>query len=285
MLPTVALPKKDHFVLDTPPCALYNKSMSRKSARGKLELVELRHQAHYWRAMHARTLKREAAWKEKAERLEQVVGEQGAQIRELIQQVEALKAKVIHLQQQVFGRKSEQRKTPLEESNPGEQQIADSPDTPAQTQAKRGKQPGTKGYGRKCHENLPVKEIPHHLPEEKQCCPKCRKPFAPFPGTEDSQEIDWEVRLVRHLHKRFRYQPTCNCGVVPGIVAAPPPAKLIPKGMFSVGFWVRLLLEKFLFQRPLYRVRQVLALEGLSVSQGTLTGGLQRLGGGSPAPA
>ena len=28
----------------------------------------------------------------------------------------------------------------------------------------------------------------------------------------------------------------------------------------------------------LYRIRQVLELEGLSVSQGTLTGGLQRIG-------
>jgi transposase len=37
-------------------------------------------------------------------------------------------------------------------------------------------------------------------------------------------------------------------------------------------------MEKFLFQRPLYRVRKVLALEGLDVSQGTLTGGLRRIG-------
>jgi len=65
---------------------------------------------------------------------------------------------------------------------------------------------------------------------------------------------------------------------VTGIVTAPCPPKLIPKGMFAVSFWVRLLMEKFLFQRPLHRVRKVLALEGLSVSQGTLTGGLQRIG-------
>jgi len=48
--------------------------------------------------------------------------------------------------------------------------------------------------------------------------------------------------------------------------------------LFSTGFWVQLLLEKFLFQRPLYRVRQMLSLHGLSVSGGTLTGGLKRLG-------
>jgi transposase len=65
---------------------------------------------------------------------------------------------------------------------------------------------------------------------------------------------------------------------VPGIITAPPAAKLIPKGLFSTGFWAQLLLEKFLFQRPLYRVRQMLSLHGLSVSGGTLTGGLKRLG-------
>jgi transposase len=98
-----------------------------------------------------------------------------------------------------------------------------------------------------------------------------------FPGTEDSEQIEWEVVFYRRIHKRSRYVPTCDCQVVPGIVTAPGPPKLIPKGLFAISFWVRLLMEKFLFQRPLHRVRQVLALEGLCVSQGTLTGGLQRI--------
>jgi transposase len=110
-----------------------------------------------------------------------------------------------------------------------------------------------------------------------QCCPRCGKPFEVFPGTEDSDEIDWNVRLTRRVHKRVRYRPACQCGVVPGIVAAPPPPKLIPKGMFTCGFWTRLLLDKFLFQRPLYRARSALALEGLDIAQGTLTGGLRRI--------
>ena len=66
-----------------------------------------------------------------------------------------------------------------------------------------------------------------------------------FPGTEDSEEIDWQVRLVRRVHKRKRYVRDCDCTQVPGIVAAPKPAKLIPKGLFSTGFWTRVLLEKF----------------------------------------
>jgi transposase len=66
--------------------------------------------------------------------------------------------------------------------------------------------------------------------------------------------------------------------VLPGIVTAPVVPKVIRKGLFSTGFWVQVLLEKYLFQRPLYRIGQRLSLEGLSVSSGTLTGGLQRLG-------
>jgi len=141
-----------------------------------------------------------------------------------------------------------------------------------------GQHKGAKGHGRKRRTNLPCVEQIHKLSEEKCRCPKCGKPFLVFPGTDDSEEIEWEVTIHRRIHKRTRYVPTCDCGAVPGIVTAPPPGKLIPKGMFATSFWVRLIMEKFLFQRPLYRIRKVLALEGLYVSQGTLTGGLKRIG-------
>jgi len=240
-------------------------------------VVELRRQANYWRAQHAHAVEREAVWKEKAQQLEQLVRHQAAQITELTQQIEALKAKVAELQQQLFGRKSEQRKDSIRKNQEGDQETSAVSEATAEGKNKRGKQPGTKGYGRKRRTGLPTEEIVHELPKAERCCPICGKPFSVFPGSEDSEEIHWEVRLVRRIHKRTRYRPTCNCRAVPGIVTAPPPPKLIPKGMFSCGFWVRLLMEKFLFQRPLYRVRQVLALEGLSVSQGTLTGGLKRI--------
>lgn len=102
----------------------------------------------------------------------------------------------------------------------------------------------------------------------------CRKPYKVFPTTEDSEEIHIETHIVRHIHKRRRYIPTCDCKSAPGIITAPPPAKLIPKGMFSIDFWVHILLEKFLFQRPLSRILQTLKMEGLYLSQGTITGGL-----------
>ncbi|MCP4708988.1 MAG: transposase, partial [Planctomycetes bacterium] len=117
----------------------------------------------------------------------------------------------------------------------------------------------------------------HDLDDDKKLCPKCALPFESLPFTEDSEQIDWEVKIIRHIHRRKSYKPTCSCKAVAGIVSAPPVPKMIPKGMFTVGFWVHLILEKFLFQRPLYRIRKMLALESLDISQGTLTGGLKKI--------
>lgn len=244
--------------------------------------IELRQQAHYWRALHTRAVEREAAWKDKAQRLEQVVRQQQAQIAELTHKLEEALARVAWLEEQVFGRKAEQCLKPGEpERTPaldGNADGADGPEPGHEPRRKRGKQPGAKGYGRRRRCNLPAEEVVHDLPEDQRQCPRCGKPFDALPGTEDSEQIEWQVVLFRRIHKRTRYVPTCDCQLASGIVTAPCPPKLIPKGMFATSFWVRLLMEKFLFQRPLYRIRKVLALEGLCVSQGTLTGGLRRIG-------
>jgi len=252
--------------------------MTTKSPDINTILIELRQQANYWRAQHARAVEREAFWREQAEQLKAVVDQQAVKITEQAEQIEALKAKVVLLQKQVFGSKSEETKDASPKVEDSSQQSSSTSESASKAQRNRGKQPGAKGYGRKRREELPAEEIPHHLPDAVQQCPVCGAPFTVFPGSEDSEEIHWEVRLVRRIHKRTRYRPTCQCRAVPGIVTAPAPAKLIPKGLFSPGFWVQLLVEKYLFQRPLYRVRQMLALNGLSVSGGTLTGGLKRIG-------
>jgi transposase len=242
------------------------------------ELTELRQQANYWRAQHVRAVEREAVWKKKVLHLEDIVRRREKLIKEQAAKIGALEAKVVLLQQLVFGNKSEKTKNTRPEERDGSEKDQEPKEAGADEKRRRGQQPGTKGHGRKRRENLPTEEVPHDLPPSQRRCSTCRKPFRELPGTEDSEEIEWKVHVYRKVHKRKRYVPECDCPDNPGIIAAPVPAKLIPKGMFSVGFWVNLLMEKFLFQRPLHRVRQVLALEGLPVSQGTLTGGLKRLG-------
>lgn len=242
-----------------------------------IEQIELRRKTQYWRAQHNRAVRRETLWKEKAQELKKTLCRRDATIAELTQQNEALKAKLAWFKQQLFGRKTEQTEDQSSiKADTSDEDIEHNDDLPAKRN--RGQQKGTKGHGRKLRLNLPSVEQVHELPVEKCCCPQCGLPYAVFPGTEDSEEIEWEVILRRRIHKRVRYVPTCNCRIVPGIVTTPSPPKLIPKGMFTTSFWVRLLIEKFLFQRPLYRVRKVLELEGLFVSQGTITGGLKRIG-------
>jgi transposase len=124
---------------------------------------------------------------------------------------------------------------------------------------------------------LPEVITPHTLSPAERTCPICGK-LRPQTGlTEQSEEIEWEVRLVRRRHVRHRYGPSCDCPSGRGLRTAPLPAKLIPKGLFAVSFWVQVLLKKFEFQQPLHRMVRELRAQGLEVSPGTLTGGLRKL--------
>jgi len=123
-----------------------------------------------------------------------------------------------------------------------------------------------------------------HLPQRIELvgldspqCPRCGLALGSFPGTEDSEVLEIEVKAYRRVIRRQRYRPLCDCGCVPGIVAAPPPPRLIERGKYGVSVWTTVLLDKFLYGRPSHRLLQDLADHGLNMSPGTLAGGLQAL--------
>lgn len=256
--------------------------------------IDLYQQINYWKAQHTKSIERERVLKAKVQELTTTICSQNVQIKDLSQQfdktihgqniqieklnrqIEELNALNVWLKQRVFGRQTEQSKD-LEKNNTYRNDSSSSFANTSKEKRPRGQQKGSPGHGRKHRKNLPSIEISHDLKEHEKYCPICGLPFNLFPTTQDSEDIDYEIRLVRRIHKRKCYSPTCHCGVVPGIVAAPPPDKLIPKGMFSVDFWVHILAEKFLSQRPMSRILQSLALEGLNISQGTITGGLEKI--------
>jgi len=246
------------------------------------QLIDLRRQSRFWKAQHHRATQREDACKEKICQLTKTLQEQDSLNEQLIKEKESQAARISWLEQQLFGRKSEKSKSTNRSSSSSKQNSSSSTgsgsfESPQPEPRKRGKKKGTKGYGRKRREELCYEEIFIDVPEELSECPICGKHHPEFPGTEDSEIIDWEMVLIRRIYRRKRRRRTCNCENLPRIFSAPPVAKLIPKGMFSCPFWSQLLVEKFLFQRPLYRIRQALSLEGLDVSGGTLTGGLKRI--------
>jgi transposase len=211
----------------------------------KQAYVELKWQAHYWQAQHARALEREAA---------------------LIAKVEALEATVRDLTQRLYGTKSEK-------TSGLEAMDASQPSSPRP----RGQQPGSKGHGRSDRSALLVVPEVHDLSPGQSCCPVCGEAFAPFPGVEESTII--EVQVQAHLRRiqRRRYQKTCQCPQVSGIVTAPPAPRVIPKSPLGVSLWTTVLLDKYLYGRPTYRLCEELQHHGVPLSQGTLTDGLQKI--------
>jgi transposase len=200
--------------------------------------------AAYWEAMHQKAKLR---------------------IVELERRNAELEAKVRLREQQLFGRKSEVGGTPSEA-------------TPSPKPKKpRGQQPGQPSPPRRDYSHLPAVEEVLDLPAEQQRCSCCGLPFEPFPGTEDSEVLEIEVKAYRRLLRRRRYRPACVCGQHPGIVTAPPAGKVIPKSILGVSVWVEVLLDKFLFYRPTYRLLAEWQTRDLDLSLGTLTDGLHRL--------
>ncbi|HSF93174.1 MAG TPA: transposase, partial [Paracoccaceae bacterium] len=242
------------------------------------ELFALRQQAGYWRALHERAAQRASALETQVAEFKGMVRALKASLAESAKERDALKARIAWLERQVFGAKGEQSKDsgvgPAEDEPVGG--MASNTDTLPEGR-KRGQQRGKKSAGRQCHPQLPAEAFVHNLPELERCCPKCGLGFHDFPGTEDCEEIHWEVRLVRRVHRRKRYRRGCNCSGVAGIVTAPVPPKLFPKGKFSTEFWVRILEQKYWFQIPLHRTLKMLEAEGARFVQGTITDGLKRI--------
>ena len=89
--------------------------------------------------------------------------------------------------------------------------------------------------------------------------------------------MEVEVRAYRRLIRRHRYRTTCDCDAHPGIVTAPPAARVIPKSILGVSILVELLLDKYLSYRPTHRLLAELATQDLDLSPGTVTDALQRL--------
>jgi hypothetical protein len=150
--------------------------------RLRLELIDLRQQANYYRSQHQRAVQR-AALRE----------------AELKEQLQHLKANIHELEQRLYGRKSETASATKPEPK------GTSPANKNQRK-KRGQQPGGKGHGRRDHDHLPTTTEDCVLPKEQQCCADCGEPFTEIPGTADGDILEIEVRAYRRRYRRQRYR-------------------------------------------------------------------------------
>jgi transposase len=215
----------------------------------RLQLVDLRQQAGYWRAQHQRAVRRE---------------------EKLAAEIQRLQGELRELKRRVYGRKTETSSS-TNPQNP-------SSTTPDDKQKRsRGQQRGGQGHGRRNHDHLPTNHENCALADDQKCCPDCQLPFEEIPGTADGDILEIEVRGYRRRYQRKRYRRCCQCPGTPALITAPPPVKLIPKSNIGISLWVMILQHKFAFFQPLYRVLAELRGSGLDLSAGTITGGLKKL--------
>jgi transposase len=211
----------------------------------KQEYIQLKWDAQYWQMSHQRAVAREA---------------------ELKAQIETLQAQVRDLRQRLFGRKTEKSTAQSEQQS-----------KPPESKRARGQQPGSRGHGRVDFSHLPEREDVRELSEVQRCCPNCGKVAAEFDPSEDSEVIEIEVKAYRRVIRRKRYRPSCDCAYLPGIMTAPVPARLIPKGILGISVWVEILLAKYLYAQPTNRLLRSWTSLELPLPQGTVIGGLKKL--------
>ena len=214
------------------------------------ENAELRCEVGYWKSMHARALERNT-------RLQAELDQAQAEIRQL--------------KAERFGKRSE-KQSATDLSN-----RLDDPQDRAKPKRKRGQQPGRPAPPRRDYSHLPVREEIIDLPEDAQVCDCCGKPLADLGHRDDSEQIEIETTVYRRVIRRKRYRRTCDCADRPRTVAAPLPAKLLPKSIYGASLWIHLLMEKFHLQRPTHRTIEQLRLLGVHLASGTITDGLKRI--------
>lgn len=182
---------------------------------------------------------------------------------------EQLKARIRYLEHQLYGKKTEktskQEKGKKDEKNPSSQK---------RPKGQQDKNPGPK---RRDYDHLPVIEEEIDLDEEEKTCSCCGLAFELFPGTEDSETIEYETITYRRRKKRKRYRKVCSCPGVPGIITAPKKENIIPKGRIGTSFWVEILINKFQLQIPLNKILHKFSIDDTSFAPGTVVGGLKKL--------
>lgn len=212
----------------------------------KREFIELKWEANYWQAQHRRAL---------------------ARIAELEKEIERLEAKNRDLQQRLFGRRSEK----------GGAKSEQSPEVASGAKRPRGQQPNSRSHGRRDHSQLPVVVTERDVADDEKTCRICGAAHARLPLTEESEILEVEVRAHRRRIRRAVYRRGCQCEGGGGLIIAAPEPRVYPKATLGVSVWTEVLVDKYLFGRPTYRLCQALAARGLALAPGTLTDGLRRL--------
>ena len=233
------------------------------------EYIELKSAANYWRSMHLRL-------KEKYDRLREDCRceQKDRTIRKLSEQLEevpALLSLVDQLQRMVFGRRTEKSRVRCKP------QVGAGNDSEDASKKTRGQRKGSKGPGRTPRQELPSEEEFRDVADDEKVCGDCGKAYAKLPFTQDSEIIEVVQQAIRSKIRRAQYRKTCQCRNSPGIKAAEPAARVIPKSPYGVSVLKLILTRKYLHSQPSNQLLEELKHMGLPISAGTVSGLLKKM--------
>jgi transposase len=232
----------------------------------KAEHVQLVWEARHYKRMHQAAVARiEALQSDHRQELQAVREAAALREQELLQKLQKAEARAKDLADRHFNKTSE-RGSVVDKRYRGAK---------GQQRRKRGQQPGAPSRGRTMVKGLEVRE--EFVPVPCTECPKCGKAVKELSDTEDCEVMEVEVRAYVRKIRRRRARPTCDCGVLPGNIIAPPVPRLIPRGKLGISVYVDALVDKFEHGRASFRWLAHWANLGAKIAPGTLCGGFQQI--------
>lgn len=191
--------------------------------------------------------------------------------------IQALTLELAHLRRMRFGVKSEALSA---EQRDLFQETLDSDLAAAQAELDK-RQDEAAPTARPKRERAGRQPLPEHLPriehrhEPESCtCGQCGKDLVKI-GEDISEQLDVEpARFFVHRHIRPKYA----CRACETVSAAPIPSAVIDGGMAAVGLYVWVIIGKYLDHLPLYRLEQMAARDGVTLSRSTLAEWVGRIG-------
>jgi len=143
---------------------------------------------------------------------------------------------------------------------------------PAIVSAGKEAEPKKHGGGRKpLPKDLPRERREYTLPEAERKCSCCGETMQPF-GEETSEQLEYVPASLKVIeHARIKY--ACKaCQEKPAV--APPPEKVIDKGLAGPGLLAWIAVSKFGDHQPLYRQENIFARLGIDIPRSTQCGWL-----------
>ena len=193
--------------------------------------------------------------------------------------IQALTLELAHLRRMRFGARSESlsleqkdlfQETLASDLAAAQAELARRQEGVVQTPAAR--LPRSRAGRQPLPEHLP--RIEHRHEPETCTCGHCGQDLVKI-GEDISEQLDVEpARFFVHRHIRPQYA----CRACETVSAAPIPPAVIDGGLAATGLHAWVLTSKYLDHLPLYRLEQIAAREGVTLSRSTLAEWVGRIG-------